>query len=339
MKTPSKLLFKLPPLIILTILLIFMILVATTMGAVSIPIENLLFAGLSETEKAVLFSIRIPRILLAVIVGAALAVSGAAMQGLFRNPLADPGLIGISSGAALFVAITIVLAGPITGILGLYSLSFAAFIGGLITCLLIFHFAKLTGTFSVTYMLLAGIAINALASAGTGFLTFLSDDTQLRTLTFWTMGALSGALWPSVIVVSSIIIPATIILVKNAKSMNVMLLGEDEARFLGVDSEKLKRIIIICTALSVGVAISVSGIIGFVGLVVPHLTRLLIGPDHRLLIPASALLGAFLLLMADSFARTALSPSEIPVGIITSLIGGPFFLWLLIKQYAGRFGI
>jgi iron complex transport system permease protein len=261
------------------------------------------------------------------------------MQGLFRNPLADPGLIGIASGAALLVAVMIVLAGPFTGTFGLYGLSIAAFTGGLATCIVIFRFARLTGTFSVTYMLLAGIAINALAGAGTGFLTYISNDQQLRTLTFWTMGSLGRALWPAVIVCATIVIPATLLLIRNARELNILLLGEDEAKHLGVDSERLKRNIIVCTALSVGAAVAVSGIIGFVGLVVPHLIRLTIGPDHRLLIPASALLGALLLTIADTFARTIVSPAEIPVGILTSLIGGPFFLWLLVKQYVGRFGI
>jgi iron complex transport system permease protein len=316
-----------------------MVMVAASLGAVSIPPSAILFGEWSESQQAVLFSIRLPRILLALIVGAALAVSGAAMQGLFRNPLADPGLIGISSGAALAVALVIVLAGPITGALGLYSLSIAAFIGGFITCLLIFRFAQLTGAFSITYMLLAGIAINALAGAGTGFLTYLSNDEQLRSLTFWTMGSLGGALWPGVIVAATVVIPATLILITHARQLNILLLGEQEAQHLGVDSERLKYIIILCAALAVGAAVALSGIIGFVGLVVPHLIRLTLGPDHRRLIPASALLGATLLLGADTLARTVVAPAEMPVGILTSLIGGPFFLWLLIRQYGGRFGL
>ncbi len=331
--------FKAPVLLLLTGLLLVATAIAASTGAVSIPLETFLSGDLSSSQKAVFSFIRLPRILLAIIVGASLAVSGAAMQGLFRNPLADPGLIGISSGASLGVAVVIVLGGPITGVFGFYSLSVAAFVGGLITCLLIFRFARLNGTFSVIYMLLAGIAINALAGSGTGFLTYLSNDEQLRSLTFWTMGSLGGALWPAVIVAATVVIPSTILLIKNARKLNVLLLGEQEAQYLGIDSENLKRIIIICTALSVGAAVAVSGIIGFVGLVVPHLIRLTVGPDHHLLIPASALLGAILLLAADTFARTIISPAEMPVGILTSLIGGPFFLWLLMKQYAGRCGI
>lgn len=324
---------------LLGLLLLAVALVSASIGAVSIPLSDILGGSLADQQLAVLNSIRLPRVVLAVIVGGALAVSGAAMQGLFRNPLADPGLIGISTSAALAVAIVIVLAGPIVGYFGLYAMSIAAFGGALGACFVIFRFAKLTGTFSVTYMLLTGIAINALSAAGVGFLTFLSDDQQLRTLTFWTMGSLGGALWVSVIVAATIIIPSALILVKNARELNVLLLGESEARYLGVDVERLKRRIIICTALSVGAAISVSGIIGFVGLVVPHLIRLTLGPDHRLLIPASAFLGAILLLLADTVARTVVAPAEMPVGILTSMIGGPFFLWLLMKQFSGRFGL
>lgn len=328
-----------PVLLALSGLLCGALVLAASIGAVSIPVSSLLNGDLSEQQEAVLFHIRVPRVLLAALVGASLAVSGAAMQGLFRNPLADPGLIGISSGAALAVAVVIVLAGPFAGALGLYGLSIAAFAGGLTTCMLIFRFAQLTGTFSVTYMLLAGIAINALAGAGVGFLTYLSNDEQLRSLTFWTMGSLGGALWLAVAVAATVILPAIFFLFRNAREINILLLGEHEARHLGVDSQRLKLVIIICTALSVGAAVAVSGIIGFIGLVVPHLMRLTIGPDHRLLLPASALFGAFLLLVADTFARTVVSPAEMPVGILTSLIGGPFFLWLLVKQYSRRFGI
>ena len=330
---------QLPALLLLLIVLLITAAAAALIGAFPIPALALLQANLTPQEQAVLNSIRLPRVLLAVIVGAALAVSGAALQGLFRNPLADPGLIGISSGAALAVALMIVSIGPLPGILGLYGLSIAAFMGGLLTSIVIFRFAGLTGASSVTYILLAGIAINALASAGTGFLAYLSDDQELRTLTFWTMGSLGGALWPGVLICASLVIPATFVLYRNAQRLNILLLGESEARHLGVDSERLKRNIIICTAISVGAAVAVSGIIGFVGLVIPHLIRLTLGPDHRLLIPASALLGAIILIIADTVSRTLLAPAEIPVGIFTSLIGGPFFLWLLIKQYSGRFGL
>jgi iron complex transport system permease protein len=311
------------------------VLIALSFGAFQVSLLDMILSEISDQQTAVLSYVRLPRVVLSILVGASLAVTGAAMQGLFRNPLADPGLIGISSGAALAVAIVIVLFGSSIELFGLYGLSFAAFIGGLLTCLLIFRFANAAESFSVTYMLLAGIAINAIAGAGVGFLTYLSTDQQLRALSLWTMGSLGSAMWPSVLVISSVVIPTTLILMKQAGALNIMLLGEDDARHLGIDTKKLKRRIIICTALCVGAAVAVSGIIGFVGLVVPHLLRLIIGPDHRILFPASALLGAILLLVADTLARTVVTPAEIPVGLLTSLIGGPFFLWLLIKQYGG----
>ena len=299
-----------------------------------------LFLGkLNHQQEVILFSIRLPRVLLSLLIGSSLAISGATMQALFRNPLADPALIGVSSGAAFAVALAIVVFNPFVGIAGLYGLSLFAFMGGICTCFLIFRFSQMNGAFSVTYMLLAGIAINALCGGGTGFLTYLSDDQELRSFTFWTMGNLGGALWSSVIVMFSIFIPNVIILIKNARKMNLLLLGEQDANHLGLDTEKFKRITILCTVLLVSVAVSVSGVIGFIGLIVPHFVRLLLGADYRLLIPFSALFGALLLLVADTFARTLVSPTEMPVGILTSFLGGPFFLWLLSREYGKKFGI
>ncbi|MDF7799564.1 iron ABC transporter permease [Pontiellaceae bacterium B1224] len=320
----------------LGILLLVIMGMAVSVGAVAISPSELLGGNLTELQQAVLWSIRIPRMLLGVIVGSALAVSGAAMQGLFRNPLADPGLIGITSGAALAVAIMIVLVSPTSGFLGTYGLSVAAFIGAILTCFVIMRFARASQSLSVMYMLLAGIAVNAIAAAATGFLTYISDDQQLRTLTFWTMGSLASALWPTVIVAVSCVVPGLFLMMRNARNLNMLLLGEEDAGHLGVDCDRLKNRLVIAIALAVGAGVAVSGFIGFVGLVVPHLIRLFIGPDHRILLPASALLGAALLLVADTISRTVVAPAEIPVGIITSLIGGPFFLWLLIRQYSGR---
>lgn len=323
----------------LTLILAVVALVAASTGAVRIPVSALLGGALSDQDLAVLTSIRLPRVLLAAVVGGALAMAGAAMQGLFRNPLADPGLIGIASGAMCAVAATIVFAGHLGGFFGLYGLCVAAFLGALGASALIFKLARLSGTLSVTYLLLAGIAVNAMGAAGTGFLAYISDDTQLRAITFWSMGSVGGALWPTVIVAASIILPAAFILLRSGRALNIQLLGEDNARCLGVDTDKLKRNVVVCTALAVGAAVAVSGIIGFVGLVVPHLIRLLFGADHRTLLPASALLGAILLVIADTVARTIVMPAEMPVGILTGLIGSPFFLWLLVRQYSGRFAL
>lgn len=319
--------------------LIIAVLVGASQGPSKIPIIDLVSGNLSDIQQQILTGIRLPRLFLSSLVGGALAVSGAALQGLFRNPLADPGLIGVSSGANLAVALMIVFAGSLPGLMGLYGLSIAAFFGSLAACFLIFTFAMKTGHFSVTYMLLCGVAINALAMAGVGFLAFVSDDQQLRALSMWQMGSVGGALWPSVMVAVSVILPAMLLLFRNARAMNILILGEDEAKYLGVDSEKVKRNVILATALCVGVSVALTGLIGFVGLVVPHLVRLTIGPDHRFLIPASAIMGAVLLTAADTISRVIVAPTEMPVGILTSLIGGPFFLWLLIRQFSGRIGI
>ena len=188
-------------------------------------------------------------------------------------------------------------------------------------------------------MLLAGIAVNAVAMAGVGLLTFLSDDQQLRSLTFWMLGSLGGALWPAVMMVFTAAVPAAILLARRGADLNILLLGDDEARCLGVDPRRVKRIVVFCAALSVGAAVAVSGIIGFVGLVVPHLIRLMAGPDHRLLLPAAALLGGALLSAADAAARLVVVPAEMPVGVLTGLLGGPFFLWLLSGSRVGKTGI
>ncbi len=309
---------------------------ASLIGAKAIPLPALLQGGLSESEQAILTAIRVPRILLSLLVGGALAVSGAALQGLFRNPLAEPGLIGISAGAGLAAAIVIVSGGAIAGFAGFYLLLAGAFAGALAACWLIFRIAAQSAGISVSTMLLAGIAINALAGALTSALAYIGDDQQLRALIFWSMGNLGGALWPAVIAAASCIIPAAFVLIRQGGKINLLLLGEEEARHLGLDCERLKRILIFAASLCAAGAVAVSGIIIFVGLIVPHILRLVIGPDHRLLLPASALGGALLLVIADSFARTVLAPAELPVGILTSLVGGPFFLFLLVRHYSGR---
>ncbi len=312
-----------------------------SMGAFSIPVMDILTGALNEQQEAVFTSIRLPRVLLAGIVGAGLAVSGAALQGLFRNPLADPQLIGVSSGAALAVAMTIVFLGEpqLSGFIALFSLSAAAFIGGLATCLIIFKIASISGRVSVAHMLLAGIAISAIAFSGIGFLSYIGDDQQLRAITFWTMGSLGGALWSAVILAATIILPCCLFLFRQSQSLNILQLGEEESRYAGIDPEKTKNYTVVAVALCVGACVAVSGVIGFVGLVVPHLIRLSIGPDHRSLLPLSAVLGASLLIIADTAARTWVAPAEMPVGILTALIGGPYFLWLLTRQYKKGFSL
>lgn len=280
-------------------------------------------------QEAVLMALRLPRVVLGIIVGAGLAVSGAAMQGLFRNPLASPGLLGVSSGAALAVACVVVMG---IKIFGIYTLPIAAFIGSLLTIALIYSLAQTDGKINVATMLLAGIAINALCSSGTGLFTYLSTDEQLRTITFWQLGSLAGATWSSIFSAGPLILICILGMPFLASSLNALLLGESNAKHLGVSVETVKWVVIVLVGLGVGAGVAVSGMIGFVGLVVPHLTRLWLGPNHKTLLPAAALMGSILLVLADLFSRTVVTPSELPIGIVTSLTGAPFFLYLLLKN-------
>ena len=330
----------------LATLLPVIMLVSIGIGAVSIPAGDILlvlFDRLGITDSAVssqsaliIESIRLPRTLLGVIVGAALAVAGASMQGLFRNPLADPSIIGVASGAALGAGIAIVLGGLLfaaaPALLQSYGISILAFGGGVLTTWLVYKMGTSDNGTSVATMLLAGVAINALAGAGMGMLNYIADDTMLRNLTFWQMGSLGGATWNLVLICATLLIPVILMLGRYGQVLNALLLGESEARHLGIDVQKIKLKLIFLTALAVGVSVSVSGIIGFVGLVVPHLIRLAVGPDHRILLPASAMLGGILLLGADMISRTIVAPAELPIGIVTALMGAPFFLSLLWQQ-------
>lgn len=327
---------------LLALLLTLSVLLNAGMGAVRIsPAEvvSILLARVGvETgvsfearQEAVLLAIRMPRVVLAVLVGAALAVTGAAMQGLFRNPLADPGLLGVSSGAALAAVTVIVFGGLLQGFLGAWLLPAVAFLGGLVVTFFVYTVSTYQGRTEVATMLLAGVAINALAGSGTGLLVFVADDNQLRDITFWSLGSLGGVTWTSLGAAAPFMLAAILLLPQLAGGLNAFLLGESEAGHLGVHTQRTKLAVIFLSAAAVGAAVSVSGIIGFVGLVVPHLIRLAIGPDHRVLLPASVLLGASLLLLADLFARTVVIPAELPIGIVTSLVGGPFFLWLLLR--------
>ncbi len=336
-------------LFVLLCLMIAMALVSLSVGTLPISISQSLaillsFTGLFDgivydpAQELVLEAIRAPRVLLAMLVGASLAVSGAVIQGLFRNPLADPALIGVSSGAAVSAAIVIVLGNVLFGELPqlthAVALPVAAFAGGVITTLLVYRFATVSGTTDVATMLLAGIAITAIASAGLGLMIFLADDVQLRTLTFWTLGSFSGTTWPQLLLALPYMLLPILILPVFAGFLNAMLLGEAEAGHLGYEIQRNKLALILLVALAVGAAVSLAGIVGFIGLLVPHLVRLASGPDHRFLVPAAALLGATLMMLADLLARTIVTPAEMPIGIITALIGGPFFLWLLGKYRA-----
>jgi len=290
-------------------------------------------------EQLVLLDIRLPRLLLGAFVGAALAVSGAMMQGMFRNPLADPALIGVSSGAALAAIATIALgnglAGPVTKAFGVYALPFAAFLGGVSTTLVLVLMVGRSGQLSVSTLLLAGIAVGALSGALTGLISYASDDRELRDLTLWMLGSLSGASWPKVLAVLPFALLIALALPGLVRALNGLLLGEAEAFHLGIDVDRAKRIIVLVTAAAVGAAVAVAGVVGFVGIVIPHLIRLVAGPDHRVVLPGSALLGATLVLLADLLARMLLRPAELPLGVVMALIGAPVFLHMVVKRGVG----
>ena len=324
----------------LLVLLLVTFVAALASGVVPVPlgalwrIASALVTGgdLESVPERVFVAIRLPRALLAVLTGAGLGAAGAAMQGLFRNPLADPGLMGVTAGASLAAALMIVVVGAlgqVSGALGLLLLPGAAFVGALGATSLIWGFAQRAGAVRLTTLLLAGIAVNAVAFAGVGFLTFIASDAQLRELTSWNLGSLNGASWGGVAASAPFVLLCVLGLPRLAKALNALALGEEDAGYLGVDVERTKRLVLVLVSLGTGATVAFTGAIGFIGLVVPHLVRLAIGPDHRTLLPGSALLGAIVLTLADTVGRVAVAPSELPVGVVTALLGAPFFLWLL----------
>lgn len=321
--------------------------VSTTIGAVGVsPVEWIqivghhlgfsLQEGFSQQKDGVLWAIRLPRVCMSALVGASLAVGGTAMQGIFRNPLADPTIIGISAGAASVASVAIVLLSVFTthwyGFMSLSFLSIVTFAGAAATSLLIFKLASGKRGADVATMLLAGIAINALGGAITGLMTYLATDAQLRTLTFWTLGSLGGSNWMNTGIMAALTTVGLAGLLRLSKPLNALALGENEATHIGTSVESLKRQVVVFTALIVGGSVAFCGMIGFVGLAVPHILRLSAGADHRFLLPASALGGALLLVWADTFSRTVAAPSEVPIGVITSVAGAPVFLYLLYQQ-------
>ena len=338
-----------PRVLIIGALLIILIICAAwslLSGAVQTNLNDLLAALSGETnsefKNIVIREIRLPRLITALMVGLALTLSGTLLQGLFRNPLADPGLIGISSGGAIGAVIAIVclpalvarlaitdaLANTINW-LGLPILAMACAIG---LTFIIYRLSLVRGRTNVPAMLLTGLAVNSIGGAFVGLVvTIFSSDEQLRTITFWTLGSLSGANWGNTVVISVCVLIPALVAMTQGRALNALLLGENEAFHLGINIQKTKRTIIITSAIMVGTTVAFCGIIGFVGLVVPHMLRTLFGPDHRLLIPAGTILGAITLITADIFARTILAPAEIQIGILTAIIGGPFFLALLIR--------
>ena len=280
----------------------------------------------TRREEAVVWVIRVPRMIMAALVGAGLGVSGAALQGLFRNPLADPGLIGVSSGAAFAVALSIVLG--ITA-WGAFVQPLAAFAGGLTLTFLIYAFARRGGRQQMATMLLVGIAVNAMLGAAISFILSFSDDAELRDIVFWTLGSLAGSIWNYVLAAAPLILVSVVFLVRQAGALNLLSLGDSEARHLGLRVQRSQLLIVAAAAMATGAGVAVAGVVGFVGLIAPHMVRLAVGPDHRRLMPASAMAGAILVLGADLAARTIAQPAELPLGVLTALIGTPVFLFLI----------
>ncbi len=295
-------------------------------------------AAVDAATRTVVEQIRLPRVALGLLIGAALAICGAAMQGLFRNPLADPALIGISASAACGAVAVIVLGHRFFPMpppwLAPHLLALMAFVGAFAATLLIYRLSLHDGHPVVATMLLAGVAINALASALTAFLIFLANDQQVRDVTFWMLGSLGAATWTKVLIVAPGVALGVCALPFLARALNALLLGDAEAGHLGFDVVRTKWIVIMLSTLMVGTAVAFAGVIGFVGLVAPHAIRLAAGPDHRFLLPASAILGGTLLVAADLVARTVAAPAELPIGVLTAILGAPFFLWLLLRVKA-----
>lgn len=324
--------------LVLTFLLTLSLLFSLMVGSVRVSPERSLIvlyqslvggaADETEMERTIIFSLRLPRALLAGMVGAGLSVSGAIFQALLRNPLADPYILGVSSGSAVGAILAILLGfGSLS-----FGLPFASFVGALVTIGLVFYFGKQEGRMHPNILLLAGVITGSFLSAIIMFFLSISQKEELHTIIFWLMGDFSFANPQSILIVLPYLVVGFLILYWRSRHLNLILSGEENALQLGVDVERLKILSYLCASLMTAASVSLCGLIGFVGLIIPHATRLLFGPDHRLLLPAAALIGASFLILCDTLARTLLSPVELPVGVITAAFGGPFFIYLLRKR-------
>lgn len=326
---------------VLVILLFVIVITAIALGSVSILPSDMLSAVVhffqgkkpANIYEGVFIQLRLPRVLLCAITGAVLSVSGVLMQGLFRNPIVEPGLVGTSSGAALGASIVFVLASGFSPALKSFTgpllVPLAAFAGALIATYAVYSLARNAKRISILSLLLIGIAVNAVCLSGTGFMSYIARDPQARSITFWNLGTFSGASWLQVLIVGVTAAVIFLFTFRQSKQLNALLLGEEEATYLGVDADKLKRKILLLNTAMVSVATAFVGVISFMGLIVPHILRLIIGSDNKKLLPASMLLGAALLTLADLCARIIISPAEVPIGILTSLVGAPVFIFLL----------
>jgi len=299
-------------------------------------------AKIEPIQEGVFMQIRLPRVLLCVIVGAGLSVSGALMQALFRNPIVEPGLIGTSSGAAFGAALVFVVGknffGEYSHLLGVMALPASAFVFSLIATTLVYKISTSFGKITVSIMILVGVAINALMASCTGFLSYIARDPQARSITFWNLGTFSGADWNSVMLVYAVTIPSIILVLRYSKALNALLLGESEAGYLGINTDSLKTKVILLNTFIVAIVTSVVGVIGFVGLIVPHILRMIKSSDNRFLIIGSTLVGAIIMNLADMVSRVIIAPAELPIGIVTSFVGAPIFIWLLLRQKGGKGG-
>lgn len=330
----------------LLILLVVCFIVNLSVGNVRIPVSHV-FGSLIEKlgcttgleitdiEYQVVYNIRFPRAVYSCLIGAGLAVSGAALQGIFRNPLVDSALIGISTGASLFASLFILFNGLVPWLILFsegFSLSIVAFFGASLVAFIVYRLSLSQGEINSLTLILAGIALNALTAALTGLLTFFATDDELRDLTFWTLGSLGSANMDSLGLLAVFTLVPMILIFFRAKSLNVLALGESNAHYMGYKVKNIKLLVIVCSTCMVGSAVSMAGVIGFIGLVVPHIIRIVSGPNHQLLLPFSAFFGAILLAVADMISRTILPPTEVPIGIITALMGTPVFIAIIFKH-------
>lgn len=292
--------------------------------------------SLSQADRFVMMDLRLPRIAMAILIGSALAVSGTCLQGMFKNPLATPDLIGITSGASLFAAMAIVLGSSlkpyVPEVFHFSFLSIMAFIGALLTMLMVYRISTTGGKTNVVIMLLTGVAVTALGFAITGFLIYISKEEQLRDLTFWNLGSLAGATWTKNAIMAVIVVVSFFFLINKGKALNAMMLGERDAQHLGIPVEKIKKQIVVLTALMVGTSVAFAGTISFVGLIVPYILRLIFKSNYHIILPLSAIFGGVLLLAADTISRTVAAPSEIPIGILTAFMGAPIFIAILVRS-------
>ncbi|MDF3821555.1 iron ABC transporter permease [Leptospira sp. 96542] len=308
------------------------IILNSQMGVIRISVYDIFFNPQETLEKTVFYELRLPRILLSLLIGGSLAWSGALSQGLFRNPIVEPGLIGITAGAALFAAIAIVLGSHLSFLNNLFSIVLFSFGGAVAVCLMAFITARTSGKTMINHLLLTGVAINILCLSGIGILSYIANESQLRSLSSWNLGSLAGASWSNVNKFLIIFLMPIFISPFIAKPMNVLLLGEREATHVGLKTEGIKVFLILLICLSVGSSVALVGNIAFVGLFVPHIVRMVIGQDNRTLLFATYILGASILCLADGICRTIVQPTEIPVGVVMSFMGAPVFISLLRRR-------